>query len=348
MSIAKFFSWTFLGIFLILLVSFSTILSLFTDWWWFSEVGFTEIFSKTLVTKVAVGGVAGLFAAAFLVSNFLIALKSKVPWMTTLPAALLGQSITLNSGLAKKVAVVLGVTSAFLTALIAAASWQDVLKFLAAAPFGQTDPLFGKDVAFYVFSLPVYFLVLGLAKLLIVISLAGCGLGYFLQGKLSPETLLEKKVSDNKARIYMGILISLFLITVAGSTYLSRFDLLTNQTGAVFGAAFTDANVMVPLLTISVFVYGLAAVLALYYGISGKLFPLFGAITLTILISLASTVIPSVFQKLVVAPNELVKETPFIKNNIEATRRAYGLDKIEEEKSRRINLLRLRTSRLII
>jgi len=323
MSLTKFFSVTLLGIAIVFVVSLSNIISLVTDWWWFSEVGFSEIFTKTLFTKFAVGGIGGLFAAVFLVSNFLIAIKSKVPWMTTLPASLLGQPVTLNSGLAKKAGLVLGMLVAFLTALVAAAGWQDVLKFLAATPFGQNDPLFGRDVAFYVFSLPIYSLALSLIKLLFVVSMAVCGLAYFLQGKL-------KKNIDPKTRIHLGILISLFLVAVAGSAYLSRFDLLTNQTGTVFGAAFTDANIMVPLLQISVFVYGLAAVLGLFYGVTGKLFPLLGAISLTILISLASVAVPSVFQKLVVAPNELVKETPFIKNNINATRRAYGLDEIEE------------------
>ena len=80
----------------------------------------------------------------------------------------------------------------------------------------------------------------------------------------------------------------------------------------------------------SVFAYGLAAVLALYFGFSGKISPLLGAISLTILVGIVSGIIPAVFQKLVVAPNELVKETPFIKHNIDATRTAYGLDKIEE------------------
>ncbi|MBI2310063.1 UPF0182 family protein [Candidatus Collierbacteria bacterium] len=330
MNIAKFLSWTFLGIAIVFVVFFSTIISMITDWWWFSEVGFTEIFSKTLVTRVAIGGVAGLFAAAFLVSNFLIALRSKVPWMITLPAALLGQPITLDSGLAKKVGVVLGMMAAFLTALAAAAGWQDVLKFLEATPFGQTDPLFGRDAAFYVFFLPAYFLVLGLIKFLIVVSVIGCGLGYFLQGRLNLADLLGKKSPDRKSRIHMGILISLFLISVVGSSYFSLYNLLNQQSGTIFGAAFTDANVMMPILKASVFVYGLAAALALYYGISGKLSPLLGAIALTVLVGLVSGVAPSVFQKLVVAPNELVKETPFIKYNIEATRRAYGLDKIEE------------------
>ena len=130
MSIVKFFSRTFLGIVLILAVSFPAIISFVTDWWWFSEVGFSEIFTKTLITKFLVGGIAGLFAAAFLVSNFLIAIRSKAPWMTTLPAAWLGQPMTLNSGLAKKAGVIFGVLAAFLMDLVA-------VRQLAGGPEGN-------------------------------------------------------------------------------------------------------------------------------------------------------------------------------------------------------------------
>ncbi len=330
MNITKFFSWTFLGIFFVLLVSFSTILSLVIDWWWFSEVGFIEIFTKSIVTRLVVGGVTGLLAAAFFLTNFLVAMRSKTAWIATLPAALVGQDLALDSRIIKKLGVVFGCVVAFLIALAASARWQDILKFLAATPFGQTDPLFGRDAAFYVFSLPVYSLALGLVKTIIVISLVGCGLIYMLRGSLNLADLLRKKSPDQKARMHLGVLLSIFLATVSVGTHLALYNLLTSQSGAVFGAAFTDVNIMVPLLRASVFIYGLAAVLALYYGISGKVFPLLGAIFLTILVGLASAVVPSLFQKLVVAPNELVKETPFIKYNIEATRKAYGLDTIEE------------------
>ncbi|MBI3070078.1 MAG: UPF0182 family protein, partial [Candidatus Levybacteria bacterium] len=233
--------------------------------------------------------------------------------------------------------------------LIASSSWHDVLKFLSSAPFGQVDPLFGQDVSFYVFSLPIYSFGLSLIKTIILISLIGCGAIYILRGSLNlsslfpkinlskltgkPESLIIKPTKDQtepKARLHISILLSLFLSTIAVGTYLSLFNLLTGQSGPVFGAAFTDANVMVPILRISVFVYGAAAILALFYGVSGKIAPLFGAISLTVIVGFVSLIIPSVFQKLVVAPNELTKETPFIKYNIEATNKAYGLDLVEE------------------
>ena len=327
----KIFSWVFLGIAATGVVFFSNIISLVTDWWWFSEVGFTEVFTKSLVAKVSLGLTVGVFAAAFLLTNFLIAVRSKIPWLATIPEALIGQPLSLNDRIVKKLGIVICLVAAFFIALIAAGSWQDVLKFFAATPFGQTDPLFGRDIAFYVFSLPVYSLGLGLIQILILLSLILSGAIYVLRGSLDLSALLKTHVViDQKARLHIGILLFLFLTTIAVSTYLSLYNLLTTQSGPVFGAAFTDANIMIPILKVSVFVYGLAAFLALFYGVSGKISPLLGVVSLTVLVGLVSGIIPGVFQKLVVAPNELVKETPFIKHNIEATRKAYGLDRIEE------------------
>jgi len=360
MNIAKFFSWIFLGLAFVTFIFFSGVVSLITDWWWYQEVGFTEIFIKSLSAKIIVGVAAGLFAAVFLLTNLSLAIRSKIPWMAAIPEALIGanQPISLNGRIIGKFGIILSCIISIFIALLAASSWHDVLKFLSATPFGQVDPIFGQDISFYVFSLPVYSLGLGLIKTVILISLIGCGAIYILRGSLNLSSILGKfdlskltgkpgspilksaknQIShsassgqaDPKARVHIGILLFLFLTTIAIGTYLSLYNLLTAQSGPVFGAAFTDANVMVPILQVSVFVYGLAAILALFYGISGKITPLFGAIFLTVIVGFASSIIPSVFQKLVVSPNELTKETPFIKHNIEATRKAYGLDKIEE------------------
>ncbi|MBU2543600.1 UPF0182 family protein [Patescibacteria group bacterium] len=346
----KIFFWAFIGIGVAFFIFFSSIITLITDWWWFSEVGFTGIFIKSLGTKVVLGFAIGFFAAAFLLTNLVLALRSKIPWMATIPEALIGQPLSLNDRIVKKLGIIFCLSVSFFIGLVAAASWQDVLKFLVTTPFGQIDPLFGRDLSFYVFSLPVYSLGLSLLRILVLLSLIISGAIYLLRGSLNFSTMLgkinlnnlSKKLggppiklpkhtsSDQKARLHIGILLSLFFTTVAIGTYFSLFELLTVQSGPVFGAAFTDANVMIPIIKISVVIFGLTAILALFYGVSGNITPLMGAISLIIVVKLVSGIVPSVFQKLVVAPNELVKETPFIKYNIEATRKAYGLDKIEE------------------
>jgi len=350
-NITKFFSWTFVILAFVTFIFFSGIVSLITDWWWYQEVGFTEIFIKSLSAKIIVGALVGILAAAFLLTNLSFAIRSKIPWMAAIPEALIGtnQPLSLNSRLLGKLGIILSCIIALFIGLLASSSWHEVLKFLSSVPFGQKDPIFAADVSFYVFSLPVFSLGLGLIKTVILISLIGCGAIYILRGSLNlsslfpkinlskltgkPESLIIRPTKDQtepKARLHISILLALFLTTIAVGTYLSLYNLLTSQSGPVFGATFTDANVMVPILRVSVFVYGAAAILALFYGVSGKIAPLFGAIFLTVIVGFASSIIPGVFQKLVVAPNELTKETPFIKYNIEATNKAYGLDRVEE------------------
>src|SRR3989344_1990415 len=353
MGVVKKLSLTFLGIAIaVIFIFFSSSVSLITDWWFFEEVGYTEIFLKSLSAKVIVGLIAGIFTTVFLLSNLFLSIHSKIPWIATLPEALTGQPVSLNDRNVKKIGIIVSLIISFFIGLIASSSWQDLLKFLSMVSFGQVDPIFRQDVSFYVFSLPIYFLGLNLVKIVVLISLISCIIIYFLRGSINllnlfskldiskligmPKNLQVKHTKslnvDKKSRLHIGILLSLFLATIAISTHLSLYNLLISQSGPVFGAAFTDTNVMIPILNISVYVYGLASILALFYGISGKLYPLLGAISLTFIVSFSSTIIPSVFQKLIVAPNELVKETPFIKHNIAATRKAYGLDKVEIRK----------------
>ena len=97
MNTTKFFSWGFLAVAFFIFIFFSKISSLITDWWWFSEVQFTQIFLKSLYAKLIIGFCAGFIAAVFLLGNFLIAVRSKVPWMATIPEALVGKPISLNN-----------------------------------------------------------------------------------------------------------------------------------------------------------------------------------------------------------------------------------------------------------
>src|SRR3989344_5856062 len=326
---------------ILLFSSFSTIVAFITDWWWFTEVGQTEVFIKPLITKIIIGFATTIIAAIFLLINFLISVRSKTSWVALLPAALLGQPVSLDSRILKKLGIVSSIILSLVLGLVTAANWHEILKFLSSTPFGESDPIFKKDIAFYIFSLPVLNTGLGILRLLIVISLISSGIIYFLKGSLNIAGFLSKfeipglnlshkGKTEPKAQLHLGILLFLFLITAAFATYLSLFKLLFSQSGPIFGAAYTDVAIMVPILKISIVITILISILTLYWGISGKLAPLITAISLYVFIGLAQATVPSLFQKLIVAPNELVKETPFIKYNIAATRKAYGLDRIEE------------------
>lgn len=342
MNILKFSSWFFLTVIFVFFIFLFNIVGFVTDWWWFSELGYSQIFIKSLGAKMGLGLIATVFAALFLLTNLSLAIRSKIPWLTTLPGSSIGQPVSLDNRLVQKLAFAFSFVIALFFGLAAATSWQEILKFLSATPFGTSDPVFGKDVAFYVFSLPILKMGLGLVRTLVFFTLAGCVLVYvlrksfnlpgFIGGKFSQFDLnIIKKIEVKKeARLHLGILLFLFLATIAAGAYLSLFELITTQSGLVFGAVYTDTTIIIPMLWGLIFTATLAAVLAVVWGFSGRLAPLVGAVSLYIVISLASGVIPALVQKLVVAPNELVKETPFIKHNIAATHQAFGLDKIEE------------------
>ncbi len=332
MKNTKFFSGIGIGATFLLFFSFSTIVNFFTDWWWFSEVGQTEVFIKPLVTKIIIGLVTAVITLIFLLTNFLIAVRSKTDWTVLIPEGLLGTPISLDRRVLKKLGIIASIVLSLFIGSITAVNWQEILKFFSSTSFGEFDPIFKKDIAFYIFSLPVFNIGLGILRLLIIISLISSGIVYFLKGSFNLTNVFKKfKFSgEPKAQLHLGILVFLFLITAAFGTYLSLFKLLSSQSGPIFGAAYTDIAIMVPILKISIGLTVLVAVLTLFWGISGKLAPLIAAVSLYVFIGLVSTIVPSIFQKLIVAPNELVKETPFIKYNIAATRQAYGLDKIEE------------------
>ena len=322
--------------FFVVFILFSSIVGFVTDWWWFSEVGHTQVFIKSLVAKIALFSSVGIFAAIFLLVNFFLAARSTHStgsgWTAMLPVALIGRPVNLDNRTVKKLAIFFSVVIAVFFGLAAAINWQEVLKFISGAAFGTADPIFNKDIGFYIFTLPVFQIGLGLIKFLVVLSLAGSAIIYFLRGSLYVANLqsLKKLQIERSARIHLGILVAIFLLSLAAEVYLSRFALLTSQSGLVFGATYTDATVRIFMLWISMAAAVLAAVSAIFWAWKGTLSWLLGAVSLYVVVGFAGAAIPSLVQKLVVAPNELVKETPSIKHNIAATRQGFNLDTIEE------------------
>lgn len=185
MNIPKLSSWIFFTTIFVGFIFFSSIVNFATDWWWFSELGFAQIFIKTLSTKIVLALGTIVFTALFLLTNLLLAIRSKDPWGTTLPEALFGQPISLDNRIVKTLAIVVSLVAALFFGLAAAANWQTVLKFISSTAFNISDPIFNQDIAFYLFSLPVFHIGLSLIKTLIFLALAGCTLIYFLGATIS-------------------------------------------------------------------------------------------------------------------------------------------------------------------
>ena len=310
----------------------------YTDWLWFRELGYERVFLRTLNAQTMV------FAATFGVVYLFLFLNLRLARGRTMdrPRVVLGtgadgRPISLEgrqiAGLAAPVAGAL----ALLMGVAGAANWLSWLTFLNATPFGVTDPVFGRDVGYYVFRLPIYQLIRQQALVVAVVALVGCAVYYVFAGSF----VIEARHTASSwprirlvpiARRHLSLLAALVLGLMAWGAWLEVPKTLITPTPAsvAFGASYSDMYARIPFIWITFGVLILGAALALWHGFGRRSWLLPLAIGLYLAVAATGGIYAGFVQRLVVTPDELNKERPYIAYNVEATRRAYSLDRIEE------------------
>jgi uncharacterized membrane protein (UPF0182 family) len=307
------------------------VLPLYTDYLWFQEVHFTSVFTTILWVKVLLALGAGLAFALLVYANVRLAARSTQGDVLVelddpfgLPSRLVLEPLFRRFLLPG--ALVVG----FLAGLQASAQWETVLRFVNAQPFHVPDPLFGRDLGFYVFRLPLFSMLYAWALTALALTFLLVAATYVLfRGILI--TPRGPRVTTS-ARTHLLALGALILVVKAGGYYLDTYGLLFSPQGIVFGAGFSDIHATLPALRIlAVLSLACAAVCLWQIGRAG-IRPVL--IALAVLVGghiLGLGIYPSALQRLRVAPNELEAERPYIEQNIKYTRMAYGLDRIQEK-----------------
>ena len=304
---------------------------LYTDWLWFKEVGFTQVFTTRLTLNgwlfLGLGGVV----FAFLFLNLSVAARTAPPdvlWELEDQLGLPNRAI-LEPVVRRLLLPVIAVIALFAGAR-GSGAWDTVLSYANATPFGRTDPLFGRDIGFFVFELPMWRLIYGWATALVAGTLVLTAAVYVLQRSLVLTAHGPRLAASARTHL-LGL--GAFLLVLRGvGFWLDRFDLLYSPRGLVFGASYTDVHASLPVL-------GWLAVLALLCAGAcvfqifrpGWRFLVAGLVTLALFWIGGLGVYPSLLQRFRVTPNELVAERPFIQHNIRLTRLAYGLDRVVEK-----------------
>jgi uncharacterized protein len=298
----------------------------YTDLLWFREVGFTSVFWKQIVTKIGLGAVFGGFFAGLLVLNLWVVRKITSPrrLFTVSDAVLERYRTTLQPYVGW---AVLGM--ALLFGLFAGSSamskWRDWLLYRNSVNFGTTDPQFHRDLSFYVFRLPfLRFVFVWLFSTLMVITII-VGLAHYFMGGIRAAPRGERVAPE--VRAHLSVLGALIIAVKAWGYRLDQFDLLVSPRGTVTGASYTDVHAQLPALKLLVVIALVVAVLFLVnVRYRASVIPLAG-IGLLILTSIfAGGIYPAAVQRFRVTPQERLRERPYIKRNIEATRTAYGID----------------------
>ncbi|MBI2505799.1 MAG: UPF0182 family protein [Candidatus Latescibacteria bacterium] len=315
-----------------------------TDWYWFQEVGLGGIFLTILSAKLFLGLGTGAASAAFIYANLGLAGRLVISRPLIVPlwdetGAPTGRVRVLNlSHYVHTFALPLSLVLGVFTGMVGAGNWELTLEYLNAVPFGQSDPLFGRDIAFYLFELPFMQFAIGLGYWLIIISLIAALASYALRGGATLKHLapgagfLRSLRLEGRAKAHLSALVALlFALTCYKIFTVSIPSLLYSSTGPFTGASYTDIHATLPFLNLLGYVAAGAAVLVVVGVFRPGNRPIAIALGVYVLVSaVGGWVYPALLQKFVVAPNELVKETPYIEHNIEATRRAFALDGIVE------------------
>ena len=302
----------------------------YTDWLWFGEVGYQQVFVTMLRAQGMLFAVTFVLSTAWLTWNFRTAvatirdLRQVFTTREGIEVPLPGrtQLRMLASGIALIVSVLVG--------LFASSQWETWLTWRNAVPFGQTDPVLGRDVSFYVFSLPFFQFVRGLAQGLVLLAGIGAGAIYFLSGSLT-SSLGAMPFMTPTARRHLSLLVALFLVLLAFGAWLSQAERLVQPSGVIYGPGYADVNGRMPAALILVVVCIIGSVLATLQALTPRNWPIPVAAVLYLVAAVGGEGYSSLLQRFVVTPNEQTRESPFIQHNIDATRRAFGIDKVEAQ-----------------
>jgi uncharacterized protein len=305
------------------------LVNIYTDWLWFGETGYQSVFVRTVGAQIALGAVAMVLALAVLLINIRVALRH-FPVRELVFATREGPlAIPFDSRRARSVGTAAATAVAIVFGLYASSQWLEWLMFLRAQPFGEVDPVLGRDTSFYLFRLPFLDTLRGLLLTLVVLSSLASGAVYVLAGALAFEPGGGIRITT-PAKRHLAILAASWLVVLAFGAYLDVPRILNTPAGIVHGAANVDVAVRIPALRVLMVVALVGAALALYQRIAESWWPIITAAALYVAVATGGAAAAALMQRFVIAPNEQARETPFIAHNIAATRKAFGLDQVEE------------------
>ncbi len=314
------------GVLLFLVVPFFA--GFYTDWIWFQQVGFDQLFIRTLSSKLILGGAVFAIAFSVLLGGLRYALRDMTkPYLTLGGGPEVQPLIIDRKGLQLIAAGVSGLAALFM-GVFASSQWMVWLQYQHATPFGEVDPLLGRDIAFYVFQLPFLDFIRNLLVSVVVLSLASATAAYILSGAVGFEPQAGLKISRG-ARQHLSLLIAALLLLLAWGASLDVPRTLLTPAGVIQGASYADVEARIPMLKLLVAVALLGASLATYQAFSPKQWPVPLAVVLYIAVSAGGTGYGALIQRIVVTPNEQEREAPYIEFNVAATRKAFALEGID-------------------
>ncbi|MEA2085949.1 MAG: UPF0182 family protein [Chloroflexota bacterium] len=308
-----------------LLIFLNIFKGFYTEWLWFNSLGYGSVYATILKTKVLVFFSAAIIFCTLFLGNLVLATrlapKTEAGFWPWTIVRQLQPMLRLN--------VILGTALlSLIFGLVAQGNWEVVLRFFNAQPFGITDPVFHREIGFYVFSLPFLQLLRGWLLGALIVTLLGSAGVYVL-------SYTVQRLRFDLARpvlAHIGGLVIAILGLFAWGYWLGIWELVFSSQGVVSGAGYADMHAQLPaqwiLLAVVVIFMGIILVSVLR---RNSRWPLYGIAGWVVAAIIVGGIFPTVIQRFQVEPNELALERPYIEYNIQFTREAFALDRVEEQ-----------------
>jgi uncharacterized membrane protein (UPF0182 family) len=325
--------WLFVvaGVVVAILVGLNVLSGFYVDLLWFREVSLSSVFWTVFWTKLLLGLVFGAAFFVLLLVNLLIVRRLTPAYRVLTPE----QEVIERYRVAvepyiKWILPALSAVIALFVGIASAGQWQRFLLWRdsGSVAFGQPEQLFGRDPAYYIFKLPFLHFVQGWLFSSLVAVAVMAAIAHYVWGGIRTQAIGERVTPQVKA--HMSVLLGLIFLVKAWGYYLGRFDLLVSKRGVVTGASYTDVHVQSRALIVLLSIALLCAVIFFVnIRFKGWAFPAIAIGLLAVSSVLVGAIIPAAIQRFSVEPQELQREAPYIQRNIDATRRAFGLDRID-------------------
>lgn len=305
------------------------LLGVYTDLLWFGQLGYENVFTTQIFAQGAMFGAAGLFMGLVVWAGFFIAFKNRPIYAKLAsesdPFAAYRQ---LLDQLRRVLMIGLPILVGILGGVAASSNWQTALTFINRTATGQTDPQFGLDISFYLFELPFLTSVVRFVSAAVLISGLLAALVHLVYGSLRFAGRDTK--ATKAARVQLAVTAAIYLVVQAASLWLDQFATMTSSSGLYTGATYSDVSATIPGFQIMALIALVVAALFLFTAVVGQWrLSIMGTALMIISSLILGGLYPWIVQTFQVVPNERTLEAEFIKRNIEATRVAYGLDKVE-------------------
>ncbi len=319
-------NYRILGAVLFVILLFPALMSIYVDYLWFQEVNYLQVFMTILKTKLVLAALGLGFFFGIIALNVTVALRNT-----------LGEgAITLRTfsfGLILVLSLFIGIAIS--------SGWEVTLSYFKATSFDLKDPIFQRDISFYLFILPFYKFLWSVIFYGLILVAIICGIIYVIYGK--PLVQKEEEYEDvtqpfaiefpklsKSAITHLTVLGGIILAALAVGFMLDRYSILYSTRGVVFGAGYADVKVQLSVLTALAVV---AVIASLLFFFSSKKFdyrlPVAG-VALLIIVGMLGNFATSVVHKYKVEPDEFNMEKPYIEYGIDLTLQAYDLKGIKE------------------